>query len=81
MSEKYNGWASYETWLVNLWFGDYFNDMDMDMTASFVRDTVEELIDDDYNDGGFVADLMGAALREVDWDELADAYSKDEDED
>lgn len=25
-TKKYNGWTNYETWLVNLWFDDSFND-------------------------------------------------------
>jgi hypothetical protein len=27
---EYNGWTNYETWLVNLWYGDVFTDMQND---------------------------------------------------
>ena len=26
MDTRYNGWTNYETWLVNLWYDDFFND-------------------------------------------------------
>ena len=24
---EYNGWTNYETWLVNMWYGDYLQDI------------------------------------------------------
>jgi len=81
MSE-YNGWKNYETWLVNLWFSDSYNEYYLEqfrdgdlvetVTADDVRAYVEDWIDNDINtENGFIADLVNGAMREVDWRELA----------
>ena len=79
MGEKYNGWANYETWLVNLWFGDMFSDMaeegnslDEDQMESFVEELLLE--EGSIPENGFAADIMNAAIRSVDWRELAGEY-------
>jgi len=61
MMAEYNGWPNYETWLMNLWYGDYFysyvsegiEDGYIDLETSrdpyelgnMLKDTVEELIE------------------------------------
>ena len=81
MSE-YNGWKNYETWLVNVWFSDSYNEYYLEqfrdgelvetVTADDVRAYVEDWVDSEVNaENGFVADLVNGAMREVDWRELA----------
>jgi len=61
MMSEYNGWPNYETWLMNLWYGDYFysyvsegiEDGFIDLETSrdpyelgnMLKDHVEELIE------------------------------------
>jgi hypothetical protein len=61
MMAEYNGWPNYETWLMNLWYGDYFysyvsegiEDGWIDLETSrdpyelgnMLKDHVEELIE------------------------------------
>ena len=81
MSE-YNGWKNYETWLVNVWFSDSYNEYYLEqfrdgelvgtVTADDVREYVESWVDSEVNaENGFVNDLVNGAMREVDWRELA----------
>jgi hypothetical protein len=81
MSE-YNGWKNYETWLVNVWFSDNYNEYFLErfrdgellepVTWDMVRSYVEDWVDNDINtENGFIADLVNGAMREVDWRELA----------
>ena len=89
---KYNGWTNYETWCVNLWFendeglyrdllylaqeADNVYDLSQDIKA-MVEEWTPEVT-------GLFADLINAALSEVDWQEIAqqwwDAAYEDEDE-
>jgi len=83
----YNGWPSYETWLVNLWMG---NDPATDAicrelvagtgsigeAAEALKDLVEE--DSPFQEqSGLYVDLLGAALARVDWRALAEHYRRD----
>lgn len=80
MSE-YNGWKNYETWLVNVWFSDSYNEYYLEqfrdgelvgtVTADDVREYVESWVDSEVAEHGFVSDLVNGAMREVDWRELA----------
>jgi len=61
MMSEYNGWPNYETWLMNLWYGDYFYSyvsegiedgyIDVEMSrdpyelGNMLKDYVEELIE------------------------------------
>lgn len=83
---EYNGWTNYETWLVNMWFGDVFADMQnegQDTSADALEAFVLEMLESDGQlpETGFAADIMNAALREVDWEDLASHYEAEEDED
>ncbi len=78
----YNGWTNRETWLVNLWFGDYFAELadegetiDADYIENFIREHVEEAT---QGAAGFIADMLD--LSGIDWDELASHYAPDEPE-
>jgi len=71
-----NGWKNRETWLVNIWFGDNFAmdaDDGIEITPAYVREIVENYIDEIVPASSFVADLID--LREVDWDALAAHYA------
>lgn len=37
----YNGWSNRDTWLVNLWYGDYLSDCGT-VSANFIEELVEE---------------------------------------
>ena len=110
MSDGYNGWSNYETWLVNLWMtndkatNDYFADVARDALAdsmdkrerlalpadkasavSAIEDCIREWVEDqiesaESGQAGLVSDLLGAAVANVDFRELAtnlyDAYSE-----
>lgn len=79
MSRKYNGWTNYETWCVNLWIDneeasqDFWHRAaerakDVYQLAGWMRTHFEEAVP---ALDGFWADMPGAALSEVDWDEIA----------
>ena len=73
-----NGWKNHETWLVNVWFGDTFqNDVDdgNDVTAEYIEQMVTDYVDEMLGNShgvGFIRDMMD--LGAVDWDELAAHY-------
>jgi hypothetical protein len=83
-TKPYQGWASYETWLVALWIdndrGFYESALEFAVeapTANEWKAWVEELIEPE---GGFPAGLLGdlitAALSEVYWREIAEHYAQ-----
>lgn len=82
---RYNGWTNYETWCVALWMDseegtqEYFREMaegygaqseegSVSRFADALKDHHEELLPDLQ---GFVADLLNAAMSEVNWYEIA----------
>lgn len=84
----YNGWTNYETWLVNLWLT---NDEGSDEMArecckagreyesgKALREMVEEW--NPCQESGLFADLVGAALSAVNWQEIAEHYTEDMEE-
>jgi hypothetical protein len=77
MSNGYNGWTNYETWVVNLWYDDAFTDVsedyrdDVNGLADHIRDTVEEGLPEVK---GLASDLLNAAMGEVNWYEIAQGY-------
>ena len=85
---EYNGWTNYETWLMYLWYGDVFADMQdharqnphrrlRALDAEYIQSFVEEMLESDgaLPQYGFAADIMNAFLREVDWQDLAEHYA------
>jgi hypothetical protein len=80
---EYNGWTNYETWLVNMWYGDYLQDivnegetLDADQIEAIVVSMMSDY--DQLPENGFVADIMNAALRQIDWEDLASHYELEE---
>jgi hypothetical protein len=87
----YNGWSTYETWLVNLWIQN-----DQDLYAALHADVVEaddaweaknvlkSWLDNEYDmavEGlgtGLFADLLRGALAEVNWFEIAKNWRDEE---
>jgi hypothetical protein len=88
----YNGWTNYETWNVALWLGNEpgtYEDV-REMTrvairthgkeceyhlAEDLKGYVEELMPP--LGASMAADLLGAALCEVNWQEIAESYIED----
>ena len=82
----YNGWTNYETWLVNLWLGeeDYEGNLssaDKRQSAydlgKRIRDYVEEMQPEVT---GLYADMINAAIRAVNWQEIAEHMIEEDSE-
>ena len=65
--------------LVNLWFGDSFSEYYVDGCITDVRDFVEEHIDEVIGTerSGFLGDVVGNFLYEVNWNELVEHYVRE----
>ena len=81
-NETYNGWTNYETWLVALWIDNeehshhFWRDVARERDtvyefASEMRETFETMAENKVGASDFWADMMGAALSEVDWHSVA----------
>jgi hypothetical protein len=87
----YNGWRNYPTWAVHLWLtnepGSYEESTALvrfhrdrgglkidgdDALREYVRDLVER------DEASLAADLLGYALDQVDWRQVADALASDD---
>ena len=76
----YNGWHSYETWLVNVW--DYTNAMienfyDQELKPDQINeDDCEgffmDFVEGDIPRSGIIADMINGAISEIDWREIRD---------
>lgn len=102
-SDRYNGWANYETWAVVLWLdneeGMYlhwrdlatemrdqakdhrktFNTPKQEAEYQLAKRLKEEVGENDrpYIDNSVYSDLLGAALSEVNWHEVAAHFLED----
>lgn len=85
MDERFNGWSNYETWNWYLWHGNDAEETFGDMVRDCERDTydvskaleawTDDLGTDVLGSGigtGFFADILQAALRGVNWYEIAE---------
>lgn len=88
--KKYNGWTNYETWAVALWIdneeGSYHERRGICRRAKDSCDAARALkawVEEQAPDLGasLFSDLLGAALSEVDWYEIAEAWYQEEHED
>lgn len=79
----YNGWATYETWLVSVWeFTNYFFEtaLEQEMTevsAEWCSDLFDELVEGDIPKNGIISDMVNASIREIDWRDIADHVNTD----
>jgi len=95
MSETYNGWTNYETWVVKLWMDneeasqrffaeiaeEIWGDAEADVLltrSETARCALAGRLKDEHGEGrpfivGVWGDLIGAALSEVNWSEIANA--------
>lgn len=76
--QRYNGWANYNTWLVNLWItNDEYTEEGLRLAVRYgghdgARDYVDELLDDSgIASGTMWYDMIRSCLSEVDWREIA----------
>lgn len=89
--KEYNGWTNYETWVVKLWMDNdegsnsYWNEMaeeylkrDAESAFSDLAGLLKEQHEEALPEvNGFIADLLNAAMSEVNWDEIADGLIDD----
>jgi len=89
--ETYQGWANYPTWAVNLWLsndeGLYLDTRAMVAESRRKGDpagrlalNLQEFVDELLPDLGasFASDLLGYAVGEVDWYEIAENWLSEE---
>jgi hypothetical protein len=85
--KEYNGWTNYETWLCNLWLDNdgmaecYAQDIVQDCKGEVykVAQCIKDLIEEQTPDLGacFAADMLNAAISEVDWHSIAEHWCND----
>lgn len=84
---EYNGWYNYETWLVNLWLTNdqgsynYWSEAtneakDVYELSNRIKDEIEEF-NPVTDESSLYADLMNAAISEVNFDEIARSFFDD----
>jgi hypothetical protein len=90
----YNGWSTYETWLVNLWltndrdlYAALHDDVVSADTLFDAKETLMAWMDAAYDTfleaagaahGGLFPDLLKGALNEVNWYEIAKNWRDEE---
>ena len=76
----YNGWRNYNTWLVNLWFSEYFDSLTEDGCLTDIRSLVEEDIDAIIGSSrsGFLGDVVDSFMNDVDWQEIESNYNSED---
>jgi len=74
---RYNGWANFETWKVNLEVFDGYDPDGQWQTAESVEEFVEEVIFSEAAGRSFdlLADWARTFIERVDWQEIADAIN------
>ena len=91
LDRTYNGWSTYETWLVNLWIQNEESlyaalHADVVDAASLydAREILKAWLDNEYdlfvedNGHGLFQDLLKGALDEVNWYEIAKNWRDEE---
>ena len=73
----YNGWTNRETWVINVHFGEYFQEIANDgqqLLADYMEATLWEMLEEAQIPPVFL-DLIDLGV--VNWQELAGAYNED----
>jgi hypothetical protein len=79
----YNGWTNKETWLVNRWLGEYFQQELKDgyeITSAHIKDTINNMLSDSPELWGLFSDLLDCALGEINCYEIAAHYAREEED-
>lgn len=82
MSDTYNGWTNYQTWVANLWlnknqmsrsFLESAKDVSEDIydQAEWLKEQMSIQLRDEIDTPCLWHDLLQAAFGEIDWVELA----------
>jgi hypothetical protein len=86
MSDGYNGWTNWETWVTNLWIEEgmldlfevgeqarYFAEQDESTAAYEMGKWMREQVEEFIGEqpAGLVADYVGGAIGAVNWTEIA----------
>ena len=80
MSTKYNGWANYATWLVNVTIvsNRRFDDYGDVITSEYLEEIVKDIVfNNTVEKDCFAAHFARAFLADVDYQELAEAINTD----
>jgi hypothetical protein len=90
VSEGYNGWTNWETWVTNLWIDEgvldlfevgeqarYFAERDEDSAAYELGKWIREQVEEFIGEqpAGLVADFVGGCLSSVNWTEIASHHT------
>jgi len=81
-TERYNGWANYATWRVNLEVFDGYDPDGVYQTGESVETYVADWMDSQIppeGSGNILSGWVNAFLADVDWQEIADAINSDSD--
>lgn len=86
MAQGYQGWSNYETWLANLWYDQVFYDLiveeygpdvtydqEYDVAQSIQYYLDDMVLEEISSQAGFALDLINAALREINYREIANS--------
>ena len=86
MAQGYQGWSNYETWLANLWYDQVFYDLiveeygpdvtydqEYDVAQSIQYYLDDMVLEEISSQAGFTLDLTNAALREINYREIANS--------
>lgn len=83
----YNGWSNWETWLVNVWAGEYIFRTIQNILVDNPEETLynlSEAIKEDIlsanpliSETSMYSDLLGSALSQVNWMELTETMLAD----
>jgi hypothetical protein len=77
----YNGWHNKETWLVNVWLGDYFIGLqeqgDIVINANFIEREIDQHLENLSLDAGLLSDLINCAVGEIAYHEIASHFGNE----
>jgi hypothetical protein len=74
---QFNGWTNKETWLVNLWLSEYFQqeiETGQEICTTHIKDTINNMLADAPEMWGLFSDLIEMAIANVNCEEIASHY-------